>query len=215
MNTNNESPKIETLIDWLEHLYDAIVPNLDEGFQKTLIDGFDQESTEIVLKKTINYLKSTLDGTPVKTSNFKLTYFYDGCKFYDVVNATDEQTAFSYLCWITNSNDDLHFVKAEICAELPSYWCPVGWVKPDPAYVDPEVAQYRSLIQSLDAEGIKHHDYYTPELDKVMRQSLGYTQRIVRDAGDDFALWNFAPETYVEYTRQNHYTLRVKLKEDK
>lgn len=211
MNVNSENTKVKTLIDGLEHLYDTIVPNLDEGLRKTLIDGFDQESTEIVLKKTINYLQSKLDCKPLKTNNFKLTYTFDGCKFYDVVNATDEQTAFEYLCWITDANDDLHFVKAEICDELPSYWCPVDWVKPDPAYVSPPVAQYRSLMQSLEVAGITQHDYYTPELDKVMR-SLGYTvSDIILVTDDAFDVFN---GKYIEYTRQDHYTLRVEITEE-
>lgn len=201
--TNIEIRKINNLIEMLTSIRDRIPENTEKVFFAEL---------EVTLDVTVNYLRSTLDGTPVKTNNFKLTFVYDGYEFYDVVNATDEQSAFDYFCWI--NNDDLHFVKAEICDDLPSYWCPVDWVRPDPAYVDPEVARYRSLMQSLDAAGIKQHDYYTSELDKVMRQSLGYTRRIVRDAGDDFGIWNFAPTIYAEYTRQNHYTLRVEIREE-
>lgn len=206
----NKIEKVPELIEMLTLLRDGVDANLSPQSKITVIEDVYPESAEFVINEAIEYLKSMIVSTPVKTSNFKLTYIFDGCKFRDVVNATDEQSAFDYLCWI--NNDDLHFVKAEICNDLPSYWCPVGWVEPDPAYVDPEVAQYSSLIKSLEVAGIKQHDYYTPELDKIMRQSLGYTRRIVRDTGDDFGLWNFAPEIYVEYTRQDHYTLRVKIK---
>lgn len=58
MNTNNELLKIKTLINWLEHLYDGIAPNLDPALQKTAIVGFDQGSTTIILNETIYYLKS-------------------------------------------------------------------------------------------------------------------------------------------------------------
>lgn len=209
----NKIEKVPELIEMLTLLRDGVDANLSPQSKTTVIEDVYPESAEFVINEAIEYLKSMIVSKPVKTSNFKLTYFYDGCKFNDVVNATDEQTAFEYFCWISNDNDDYHFVKAEICDDLPSYWCPVDWSRPDPAYVDPEVARYRSLMQSLDAAGIKQHDYYTPELDKVMRQSLGYTQRIVRDTGDDYGLWNFAPTIYAEYTRQNHYTLRVEIKE--
>lgn len=143
----------------------------------------------------------------MKTNNYKLTYIFDGYKFYDVVNAEDEQHAFDYLCWISNDNDDHHLVKAEICNDLPSYWCPVGWVRP----VDVEVARYRSLMKSLEVAGITQHEYYTPELDKVML-SLGYTANIILVNDEVFDIFN---GKYVEYTRQNHYTLRVEIKEKK
>lgn len=206
MNVNNEINKnnaLNALIEMLTSIQDRIPENVGKGLYADEMD--------VVLGVTINYLQSMIASTPVKTSNFKLTCIYDGYKFYDVVNATDEQTAFSYLCWITNSNDDLHFVKAEICAELPSYWCPVGWVKPDPAYVFSHVAQYRSLMQSLEVAGITQHDYYTPELDKVMR-SLGYSVSDVILVTDDvLGVFN---GKYIEYTKQDRPTLRVEIKED-
>lgn len=206
----NKIEKVPQLIEMLTLLRDGVNANLSPRRKTTVIEDVYPESAEFVISEAIEYLKSMIASTPVKTSNFKLIYIYDGYEFYDVVNATDEQTAFSYLCWITNSNDDLHFVKAEICDDLPSYWCPVDWGRPDPAYVDPEVARYRSLMQSLDVAGITQHDYYTPELDKVM-QSLGYIANIVLVADDVFDVFN---GKYIEYTRQNHYTLRVEIKED-
>jgi hypothetical protein len=204
--TNIEIRKINNLIEMLTSIQDQIPKDAEAGFYAEL---------EVALDVTVNYLQSTLDGTPVKTNNFKLTFVYDGYEFNDVVNATDEQTAFSYLCWICNDNDDLHFVKAEICNDLPSYWCPVGWVKPDLAYVNRGVARYRSLMQSLEVAGITQHDYYTPELDKVMR-SLGYSAKkvVIGDTVECFAC-DDRPGTYIDYTRDCHHTLRVEIKEAK
>lgn len=199
--TNIEIRKTNNLIEMLTSIRDRIPENTEKGFYAEL---------EVTLDVTVNYLRSTLDGTPVKTNNFKLTFVYDGYEFCDVVNATDEQTAFNYLCWMVNDNDDLHFVKAEVCDELPSYWCPVGWVMPEPEDVDIHIAWYRSLMKSLEVAGIKQHDYYTPELDKVMI-SLGYTANHILVNDDVFGVWN---GKYIEYTRQNHYTLRVEIKED-
>ena len=208
----NKIEKVPELIEMLTVLSDGINANLSPRRKTTLIENVYPESAAFVINEVIRYLQSMIDGKPVETSSFKLTYTCEGCKFYDVVNATDEQTAFNYLCWITDANDDLHFVKAEICDELPSYWCPVGWIKPKPEDVDTHIAWYRSLMKSLEVAGITQHDYYTPELDKVMR-SLGYTVSNVISGSDDvFDVFN---GKYIKYTRQNHYTLRVKIKEDK
>lgn len=205
MNYEDAANQLRNLIDerrsFMDNAEDADIYQRDIDALLIGISAIDH------VKRCTN---NEINGKPVKTNNFKLTFAYDGYEFNDVVNATDEQTAFSYLCWMVNDNDDLHFVKAEVCNEIPSYWCPVGWVEPAPEDVDVHIAWCRSLMKSLEVAGIMQHDHYTPELDKVMR-SLGYTAHYILVNDDVFSVWN---GKYIEYTRQNHHTLRVEIKEE-
>lgn len=61
--TNIEIRKTNNLIEMLTSIRDRIPENTEKGFYAEL---------EVTLDVTVNYLRSTLDGTPVKTNNLMM-----------------------------------------------------------------------------------------------------------------------------------------------
>lgn len=134
--------------------------------------------------------------------NYKITYVFDGCRFFDVVNAESLEKAFEYLKWI--SEEPSYELLARESGETnaaASYYCPMGWTEPETV----EQARRRSLLIALCEAGIKDVYNYSDELDKVMTEQLGYTSEI-KTIESAFALFN---ETVVEYTRSGAATLQV------
>lgn len=108
--------------------------------------------------------------------NFKIEIVFDGCSFYDVVEAETAEQAFEYLQWITN--EKYGHIKTEETSEIATYYCPVGWTKPESR----EQAQWRSLSCYLKANGldIYNNDELRANIDKVdkLMSDLMYTKKI-------------------------------------
>ena len=79
--------------------------------------------------------------------NYKITYFYDGYRFYDVVRAESAEKAIEYLMW---DDSERHGCKAEETDEEPSYIVPEGWVKTPKPHA--ESSDEFDVIDPLDEE---------------------------------------------------------------
>lgn len=124
-----------------------------------------------------------------------------GYQYYEVVAAETAQQAYEYLCWITE-RDDCDLLKAEeTTTEIPVYWCPEGWTKPESV----AQAQVRSLQTMLKNSGVEIKGWngicsakFSPELDAFFK-SQGYYAAEECDCDDD--IFGFVTERSIRYTK--------------
>jgi len=100
---------------------------------------------------------------------YNIIFNFDGYTFNEIVDAENETQAFDYLKWICDSGNDYKLVKITTTEELPAYYCPQGWIRPESR----EQAMKRSLSQALKLSGVNIKEW-SEELDKILK-SLGYT----------------------------------------
>lgn len=135
-------------------------------------------------------------------TNYKLTYVFDGCRFYDVVNAENLEKAFAYLKWISEEPAfSLLSQESGETNEAATYYCPMGWTEPETV----EQAKRRSLLTALCEAGIKDVYTYSPELDQTMNE-MGYTATR-EERKSVFALFD---EVVIVYKRSGCASLIVK-----
>lgn len=109
-------------------------------------------------------------------NNYHVHYAFNGCDFYDVVNAESLQQAFEYLRWITEENNMFLLEEgSEITDEIATFYCPVGWTRPETR----EVARLRSLKTALANAGLSE-DKWSEELDAFLK-NLGYQVKETED----------------------------------
>lgn len=63
--------------------------------------------------------------------NFKVIYRFSGYKFFDYVQAETPEQAGVYLKWIKESEEDYKIISVIESDEIPSYYCPAGWSRPE------------------------------------------------------------------------------------
>lgn len=60
--------------------------------------------------------------------NYKITFTYDGYRFWDVVAAETAEQAIEYFMWIDRENHNCTACETE---EAPTHTVPAGWTKPE------------------------------------------------------------------------------------